>query len=215
MPIIALPAEDKDVPRLFEIACLAFDRNEHIWDIMWPQHWTPEGRAAGAARMLKTKQTTPWTTYVKAVDTETNEIVGMAKWNLWENHQIQSSDPELEWYGNDEKEWRYGKALMDSFLQERNRAIEERKGTLMNLDILTVDPKWQRKGVGDALVKWGTEEADRRGVDAVVESSPFGRRLYEKHGFVWVKDVVVDVEGKEWEGRPKGGIAWMVRDKRV
>ncbi|PPJ51051.1 hypothetical protein CBER1_07535 [Cercospora berteroae] len=182
MPIIATPANDEDIPRLFEIACSAFARNEHVWDIMWPEHWTPEGRAAGAARMLETKRTTPSTTYLKAVDTETNEIVGMAKWNLWENHKVVSSDPKKEWYFNDEKEWRYAKGIMESFLEERNKAIEERNGTLVSLDILTVDPKWQRKGVGEVLVKWGIEEADKRGVEAIVESSVFGRRLYEKNG---------------------------------
>ena len=34
------------------------------------------------------------------------------------------------------------------------------------LDILTVDPKQQRRGVGTKLVKWGTELADQMGVEA-------------------------------------------------
>ena len=51
------------------------------------------------------------------------------------------------------------------------------------------------------------------GVEAVVESSTFGRRPYEKCGFVWVRDVEVKL-GRRWEGRPVQRFAWMVRPKK-
>lgn len=74
-----------------------------------------------------------------------------------------------------------------------------------------MDPAHQRKKVGDALVRWGTKRADEMGVEAVIESSVFGRGLYEKHGFVWIKDVVV--EAPEFPERQKGSYAWLVRPK--
>lgn len=80
-------------------------------------------------------------------------------------------------------------------------------------DILAIDPAHQRKKAGDALVKWGLQKADELGLEAVVESSVFGRGLYEKNGFVWKEDVKVIVPG--WEDRPVGGFAWMEKPKKA
>jgi predicted N-acetyltransferase YhbS len=82
----------------------------------------------------------------------------------------------------------------------------------VSLDILTVDPAHHRKKVGHALAKWGTDEADRLGFEAVVESSVFGKGLYEKHGFVFQKDVQVKVP--EFPDRPTGAFAWLIRPKQ-
>jgi predicted N-acetyltransferase YhbS len=75
-----------------------------------------------------------------------------------------------------------------------------------------VDPAHQRKKVGDALVRWGIERADEKNFETVVESSKFGKGLYMKHGFVWVKDVEFGAEG--FPERKKGGYAWLVRPKQ-
>lgn len=80
-------------------------------------------------------------------------------------------------------------------------------------DICAIDPAHQRKKVGDALVKWGLQKADELGLEAVVESSVFGKGLYEKNGFVFVEDVKVEVPG--FEERPVGGYAWLVRPKKA
>jgi hypothetical protein len=44
-----------------------------------------------------------------------------------------------------------------------------------------------RRGAGSMLVKWGTDQADERGIPCYLESSPEGFGLYNKHGF---KEVV-------------------------
>lgn len=79
-------------------------------------------------------------------------------------------------------------------------------------DMLAIDPAHQRKKVGDTLVKWGLKQADELGLDAVVESSVFGKGLYEKNGFVFDEDVRVIVPG--FEERPVGEFAWLERPKR-
>ena len=81
-------------------------------------------------------------------------------------------------------------------------------------DILSIDPAHQRKKVGDALVKWGLKKADELGLPAVVESSVFGKGLYEKNGFVFEKDVTMRLP-EQWKGRPKSRYAWLVRPKNV
>ncbi|EME89491.1 uncharacterized protein MYCFIDRAFT_26280 [Pseudocercospora fijiensis CIRAD86] len=214
--IIVAPAEDADMSRIFDITTLAFARNEPVWDAMWPNHWTEEGKRQGVERMLKIKNTDPCTTYIKAVDSETGEILGMAKWLVF-NEKLPASrtfEGGTGDYWPDEEEARYAKTMAEIFVRERNAYIESTKGKIVSLDILTVDPAHQRKQVGDALVKWGLAKADELGYDAIVESSVYGRRLYEKNGYVWQKDVTIQVPGYEGK-RPAGGFAWMIRPKRT
>lgn len=51
------------------------------------------------------------------------------------------------------------------------------------LKLLAIDPKYQRKGLGTMLVKWGTERSNKEGIDAWLESSPMGKGAYLKAGF--------------------------------
>ena len=215
MAIQVLEAEDADMSRIFEICSLAFGDNEPFWIASWPNHSTDVGRKTGAERMIKIKNSDPNTTYLKAVDAASGKVAGMAKWNVFNNtmgvdpSQIQGGDGD---YWDDEDEKEYAKQVGPIFLTERNAAIARSGGNVVSLDILAVDPEYQRKGVGAALVAWGTEKADEMGVEAVVESSAFGKGLYEKNGFVFVKDVEVAVP-ERWAHKPKQRFAWLVRPK--
>lgn len=67
---------------------------------------------------------------------------------------------------------------------------------------LSVSPEFHGRGVGSALLKWGTETADRFGVFSWVHSSESAWTMYAKHGF----DVVgtLDIDLDEWApGPPK------------
>lgn len=79
------------------------------------------------------------------------------------------------------------------------------------LDLLTVDPMHQRRGVGHMLVKWGTKLADELGFIAVVEASEVGKGLYESEGFEFAGRWETRLPGK-WEGkRGKQKFIWMIR----
>lgn len=214
MGVKVLEAEDADMDRIVEIASLAFARNEPMWDTMWPNHWLDSGRRVGAERMRATRKSDPHTKYMKAVDEASGEIVGMAKWNIYDNSlpDLDAIKPVGDYWDNDEEKM-YATALTQVFLEERNAAIKQSNGNLVSLDVLTIDPAHQRKGVGDALVKWGTKKADDLGVEAVVESSTFGQGLYEKNGYVFVKDVELQAP-ERWKDRPKARFAWLVRPKK-
>ncbi|KAK5135486.1 hypothetical protein LTR08_005275 [Meristemomyces frigidus] len=215
MPIQVLPAEDTDMDRIFEIASLAFAKNEPLWDVMWPNHWLDTGRQKGAERMREIRNTNPRTTYLKGVDEESGAIMGMAKWNIFDDHlpDLDTAQPVGDhWETEDESA--YAAIMTQLFLAERNVAIKQSGGHLVSLDVLTIDPAYQRRGVGDALVKWGTKVADDMGVEAVVEGSVFGKGLYEKNGFVFVKDVVAKAPDAKWKDKGEGRFAWMVRPKK-
>ena len=55
--------------------------------------------------------------------------------------------------------------------------------------MISVDPKYQRQGVGSMLLKWGCDMADRCGQGAFLIASPAGIPLYSKFGFKIVGEV--------------------------
>jgi ribosomal protein S18 acetylase RimI-like enzyme len=75
---------------------------------------------------------------------------------------------------------------------------------------LTVSPKFQGRGVGSALLKYGTDIADRFGVFAWVHSSDAEAawKLYEKFGFQTQGTLDVDLDEYAPAPPPKGESAW-------
>ncbi|CEJ91987.1 hypothetical protein VHEMI07668 [[Torrubiella] hemipterigena] len=59
---------------------------------------------------------------------------------------------------------------------------------------LTVSPKFQGRGVGSALLKWGTSVCDANGVFAWVHSSMGAWQMYQKSGFEVVRTLDVDLD---------------------
>lgn len=207
------PVEDGDMDRLFAITSLAFQQNEEIWNAVYPQHETPEGRKAGADRFVQVKAADPNTHYIKAI-TPDGEIAGFAKWNIY-RQAFPPSDIKVEGpYWTTEDGRQYAEHLANEFFKERVSFVGSKAGHAVNLDQCCVDPKYQRMGIGSALVGWGVEKADELNVDAIVEASVFGKGLYEKHGFVYQRTVEIPLPDK-WMGRPKCRFAWMVRPART
>lgn len=215
MPYQVAEAEEADMERLFTIIAKAFASNEPFFDIMYPQHWTPEGRKIGGERFLKVKTLEYYTKFVKAFNPSTGEIIGAAKWNIYNGKIPDSEVPhDTTNYWKTESDQAIASFKGAEFVKSRNAHIAQTNGHLLSLDILAIDPAYQRKGAGGMLVKWGTDEADRQGVDTTVESSVFGKGLYEKNGFVFHRDVVLPDPP---EGQPAGEMkfAWLIRPKKT
>jgi ribosomal protein S18 acetylase RimI-like enzyme len=51
------------------------------------------------------------------------------------------------------------------------------------LEYLAVNPEYRRRGVGEKLVRWGVEQADKQGLDTVLEATLDGGKVYRKLGF--------------------------------
>lgn len=62
------------------------------------------------------------------------------------------------------------------------------------LDLCAVRPDAQGKGVAKALVRWGLDEAERRGLECMTEASMMGRGVYEKLGMAPVQQVEYGVD---------------------
>ncbi|KAL6815976.1 acyl-CoA N-acyltransferase [Trichoderma sp. SZMC 28013] len=59
---------------------------------------------------------------------------------------------------------------------------------------LSVSPKFQRRGIGSALLRWGTKICDEAGVFAWVHSSEPAWKIYEKAGFQVIRTLDVDLD---------------------
>ncbi|KAH0610492.1 uncharacterized protein H6S33_012019 [Morchella sextelata] len=73
--------------------------------------------------------------------------------------------------------------------------------------MLAVDPKWQRNGIGQMLVRWGLERAQKEGVCVGLEASDPGAPMYLKLGFEEIGRFHTPKEGLHFPAlgwRPRG-----------
>ncbi|RDW94722.1 hypothetical protein BP5796_00485 [Coleophoma crateriformis] len=64
----------------------------------------------------------------------------------------------------------------------------------MVLAAIVIAPEYQRKGVGSALIGWGTKKADEMGVSSWVSSSDAGWRAFKSQGFEVMGELRVDLD---------------------
>jgi len=91
-------------------------------------------------------------------------------------------------------------AMTDADMNHWMRVLMPVGARCMYVVSLSVAPAAQSRGVGSALLKWGTDLADRFGVYAWVHSSEAAWRHYSKHGFEIVGTLDVDLD--EWAPGP-------------
>ncbi|KAK5111432.1 hypothetical protein LTR62_004884 [Meristemomyces frigidus] len=176
------PLEAKDVPTCVAIYFASF-QNAHSL-ACWP-------RNNAAVRewwenMILTELDEPGSQWLKAVDTgtgvesEKGQVVGFCKWRFFRIG---------EEVGTELPSWPEGS---DEQLCERTfGAWAERHPVLMGsrrrghwyLEILATDPKYQGRGAGSQMMRFGLEQADKHGMEAYLEASPDAVRLYERFGF--------------------------------
>lgn len=66
------------------------------------------------------------------------------------------------------------------------------------LELLAIDPDWQRKGVGSMLLSWGLVKASRHHLPVVVAATADGEYLYKKHGFTECGRIGLEDSGFSW-----------------
>ena len=72
-----------------------------------------------------------------------------------------------------------------------------------------MDPAAQGHGVGTALVRWVTDEADKQGICCWLQSSPVAHSLYLRKGFKEVGSLELDLS-EFAPGGKEGGWGWGV-----
>ncbi|KAJ8115305.1 hypothetical protein OPT61_g3013 [Boeremia exigua] len=185
---------EADIPRVFEIVSLAFAHDHEYVDAVFPAHATPEGRRA------------------RTVDNDTGTIVAAAKWNFYKDGDVPPQPKMGGNYWKSEEGKEFAQALFHGFFAPRQRVIEETNENLAVLDMMMVDPVYQRIGAGRLLLQWGLARADELGVHTVVEGSDCGRRLYASEGFEGPHYTVPVLE--KFDTRREQTYWWMRRPAR-
>lgn len=83
----------------------------------------------------------------------------------------------------------------------------------MTLQLMAIEPKFHRKGVGSLLMRHGLEKADAMGLPVYVAAGTDGKALYERFGFEVTGGLGVDC--REYGGRSSGEHWSMLRPARV
>ncbi|KAI9736230.1 MAG: hypothetical protein M1834_001116 [Cirrosporium novae-zelandiae] len=180
MPLELLPASLEDVPILTSIyfsafqdalALALFPRTEGV-RLWWESHLDEEMRNEPEARFLK------------VIDLNTKEIIAFAKWVL--PSQETRADETPSWPEDSNNE------LCNEFFGNLAKAHADIMGSIPHyyLELLVTLNAHQGRGAGSMLVKWGAERADQEGLEAWLEASEKGLRLYERFGWQKVTEVV-------------------------
>lgn len=87
--------------------------------------------------------------------------------------------------------------------EENDYWVEIFKNKCMYIVATSVAPAHQGQGVGSALIRWGTAQADQDRVDCWVHSSDSGWKAFEKNGFKEKRRL--DLELDEYANEPREG----------
>ena len=102
MPLILRECVEEDADQIAEVIYAAFA--DDVWGrIMFPQRPPPSVDTPTKRRYRRLISSDPDVFLMKVVDTETNQMVGFARWEL--NIEVKS---EAEWDGKMTREWDEG-----------------------------------------------------------------------------------------------------------
>lgn len=107
MPLLITHASESDIDRLMEVqfAAMAQEPYHHV---LFPGPNTPSARAQAGARTLQDWRGDPSEKVLKVVDSESGEIVGFGKWNVYTSERARS-----EWDQHVEVDWTKDPALKE------------------------------------------------------------------------------------------------------
>ena len=182
------------------VRCFCHQTYDGVFVAMNPGWDTLEGHEAGAQRFVdrwrSTRSKGNNTVFLQGTLPVNGEekVVGFAIWQQLSMITGSGDEPSdvdaAAIYPDNEAEQKYVLSL-DRSLHKRRRGMVEEKAkppasppAVFVLDLCVVHPEYQRRGVANALVQWGLDEAKRRGgLECVTEASAMGRHVYEKLGF--------------------------------
>ncbi|EXJ70812.1 uncharacterized protein A1O5_05802 [Cladophialophora psammophila CBS 110553] len=205
MSLVLQLADEADAPRIVEIERLAYASNP-LNPILFPGPFPPEATAARAEGLVKQLHEDPTVRWMKVLDTETGEVAAFAKWNIIKEPRERS------------RARQFGPGCNVEACEEFFGGIHRKRNELMGgkayclLDLLQTDPKYQGRGAGGMLIKWGLDIADELHLPAYLESSPVAHNLYQKFGF---RDIDKTTLNPKWNyGSADASIYFMRREAK-
>ncbi|PWY85894.1 acyl-CoA N-acyltransferase [Aspergillus heteromorphus CBS 117.55] len=197
MPFTIRYATEQDAPNLAIINIVSF-RHQPMWDNLFPSVNIDGVLPLKTARCLD-KLVSPQVHVVAAVDDETGQIIGYARWVIpgeptsvvelspvgaetLAGHANGKAYPENMRKDVHARFWDMLKGKQESYVQEDDFVLE----------FLATIPEAQGKGVGTALLRWGLERADARNARVYLEATTDGYSLYRKFGWEDLEEMRMD-----------------------
>ncbi|KAH7112550.1 hypothetical protein B0J11DRAFT_619657 [Dendryphion nanum] len=176
------------IPQLFNTIA----GRSHLLNTLYPDNATVDGQNAAVTRFINQQASYPCIKWLKVIDLEANgDIVAVSQWYIIDSEvarqEIIEEDTEIE-DGNeawsDVEEQAVARAVYRAFKRERREVARKERLPILCLNLMSVLPKYQRKGAGKMMMEWAMKQADQMGALGIVESNDIGRKLYEQFGFV-------------------------------
>ncbi|KAI8630811.1 acyl-CoA N-acyltransferase [Xylariaceae sp. FL1651] len=163
---------------------------QKFFHVFFPIHGTgdearEEAIEEAAARLKLWHTHDPTSYWQKVVDTETGKIAGGALWNIYkENPFADPKHPAVTWFP-DNSSRTFVEKVLENHTRPRSQVAQRPH---VYLFIIFTHPHYRRKGVGQLFMDWGMKKADELGVDFFLDSTPYGRPLYEANGFTYIEE---------------------------
>jgi GNAT superfamily N-acetyltransferase len=217
------PPQRDELPSLTRIQNAA-NVNSALHHLMVPNQDKPgvnKGYNDWTLLRQRTRFVTPFLRFMIAEDEANGEIAGLSVWaaqgdcsllNKWTAEVPRWWAVERALLGLEAKYHRYvTDTVVDwEFIDDFHKTVEastEKTPPCLHLWVLEVDPKFQGKGVGKALMAWGKKLAEEEDLPLVLESNLEATGFYGKMGMKRIDDVIfmegtakrIDVPMFVWE----------------
>lgn len=217
-PPVILPAAREDIPKLARIQASAV-----LPDLMTiARRTTREELESRMISALSSNFDDPHVSMMKAVDADTGEITAMAVWSTRGYVLTEKGGDGSVRQGN-ARSFLFPKSLpataavgesSQDDLDAIGKYIQEKFNEFVDswimptkcfvLELLMTDPRFQRRGIGTALLAWGHKRADRDQVNLFLVATPIGHGLYRAVGWKEVS-VPVRIDLQDWLAAAKSG----------
>ncbi|KAI0444452.1 acyl-CoA N-acyltransferase [Xylaria telfairii] len=159
----------------------------HIFfPIHGPGHEHREEAIREAAERLKSWHIHDSSSYwQKVVDTTSGKIAGGALWNIYEENPFAKPDPStVTWFPEGGS-----RAFVEKAIENQGRPrFKAAQRPHIRLFIIFTHPDYRRKGVGQQFLDWGIKKSYETNMDIFLDSTPYGRPLYEANGFEYIEE---------------------------
>ncbi|KAI0195895.1 putative GNAT family acetyltransferase [Astrocystis sublimbata] len=192
MPVVILPALIPDIRRIYEVYFAAFDADymgQLILKILFPQAIDEAFKTAHAAGTLQWWHGCDYQYTMKAVDTDTCQIIGMGLGDILYKPRT------VEERANHGAPWLEGeqRARAEKILNPLWEVREKFFGGQPHIycHVIAVDPAYQGRKAGAAFCEWAIDLGERTQLPVYFESSPSTVNLYKKMGFELLPESIV------------------------